>query len=372
MQPSLTRRLCSGVPSMLTAPFRSSSYPSSRREGRTKSAAGRRSSAVQLAGMKTLTSRPVSDRAKPDLTVPCTVSDLGADIAQVFDDLRREDDVAEAGLCLVGTDARERFVEPGIKIAHLAVVVGVHADVLQPFPPLPDCCCALAEHIAVARVRGLREDLAGNIAVSGLAQGLEEIFCAERAGVQVIAVVLDHTAQQLPRDDISPERMQPEDFLVVIEIEKGSKNKYEMDKQTGALRLDRILYTSTHYPANYGFIPRTYADDGDPLDVLVLCSEPIRPMSLVRVYPVGYFTMRDNGAMDDKILAIPFGDPMFNGYSSLSDLPAHISNEISHFFSVYKHLEPDTNAEVDSVHGRAEAVAVIREAFAAYRRKFNQ
>ena len=92
--------------------------------------------------------------------------------------------------------------------------------------------------------------------------------------------------------DISPERMQPEDFLVVIEIEKGSKNKYELDKQTGALRLDRILYTSTHYPANYGFIPRTYADDGDPLDVLVLCSEPIRPMSLVRVYPVGYFTMR--------------------------------------------------------------------------------
>ena len=146
--------------------------------------------------------------------------------------------------------------------------------------------------------------------------------------------------------DISPERMQPEDFLVVIEIEKGSKNKYELDKQTGALRLDRILYTSTHYPANYGFIPRTYADDGDPLDVLVLCSEPIRPMSLVRVYPVGY--------------------------SALSDLPAHISNEISHFFSVYKHLEPDTNAEVDSVHGRAEAVAVIREAFAAYRRKFNQ
>ena len=114
------------------------------------------------------------------------------------------------------------------------------------------------------------------------------------------------------------------------------------------------------------------ADDGDPLDVLVLCSEPIRPMSLVRVYPVGYFTMRDNGAMDDKILSIPFGDPMFNGYSALSDLPAHVSNEISHFFSVYKHLEPDTNAEVDSVHGREEAVAVIREAFAAYRRKFNQ
>ena len=110
--------------------------------------------------------------------------------------------------------------------------------------------------------------------------------------------------------DIRPGRMSPEDFLAVIEIEKGSKNKYELDKETGALRLDRILYTSTHYPANYGFIPRTYADDGDPLDVLVLCSESIRPLSLVRVYPVGYITMRDGGAMDEKVLAIPFGDPI--------------------------------------------------------------
>ena len=172
--------------------------------------------------------------------------------------------------------------------------------------------------------------------------------------------------------DISPERMQPEDFLAVIEIEKGSKNKYELDKQTGALRLDRILYTSTHDPANSGFIPRTYADDGDPLDVLVLCSEPIRPMSLVRVYPVGYFTMRDSGAMDDKILAIPFGDPMYSAYRALSDLPPHLSNEISHFFSVYKHLEPDTNAEVDSVHGRDEAMRVIREAMDAYTQKFSK
>ncbi len=116
-------------------------------------------------------------------------------------------------------------------------------------------------------------------------------------------------------------------------MKKGSKNKYELDKQTGALRLDRILYTSTHYPANYGFIPRTYADDSDPLDVLVLCSEPIRPMSLVRVYPVGYFTMRDNGAMDDKILAIPFGDPMYNGYHDLSELPVHIFPTRSAIFS---------------------------------------
>ena len=166
--------------------------------------------------------------------------------------------------------------------------------------------------------------------------------------------------------DIRPTRMHPEDFLAVIEIEKGSKNKYELDKETGALRLDRILYTSTHYPANYGFIPRTYADDGDPLDVLVLCSESIRPMSLVRVYPVGYITMVDSGKKDDKIIAIPFEDPMYNTYKDLSELPVHISEEISHFFSVYKHLEPAKEAMVESAHGREEALEIIRKAFKDY------
>ena len=109
--------------------------------------------------------------------------------------------------------------------------------------------------------------------------------------------------------DIAPARVRPEDFFAVIEIEKGSKNKYEMDKETGALRLDRILYTSTHYPANYGFIPRTWADDGDPLDVLVLCSECIRPLSLVECYPIGVISMEDSGSLDEKIIAIPFQDP---------------------------------------------------------------
>lgn len=170
--------------------------------------------------------------------------------------------------------------------------------------------------------------------------------------------------------DIKPARMHPEDFLAVIEIEKGSKNKYELDKETGALRLDRILYTSTHYPANYGFIPRSYSDDGDPLDVLVLCSESIRPMSLVRVYPVGYISMRDSGANDEKIIAIPFEDPMYNTYKDLSDLPAHISEEISHFFNVYKHLEPSREAQVNGVFGRAEAVEVIKQAFENYIEKF--
>ena len=109
--------------------------------------------------------------------------------------------------------------------------------------------------------------------------------------------------------DMNPKRISPSDFMVVVEITKGSKNKYELDKETGLLKLDRILYTSTHYPASYGFIPRTYADDGDPLDALVLCSEPILPMTLVRCYPIGAIKMIDNGANDEKIIAIPFDDP---------------------------------------------------------------
>jgi inorganic pyrophosphatase len=124
--------------------------------------------------------------------------------------------------------------------------------------------------------------------------------------------------------DMNAERIQPESFYAVIEIGKGSKVKYELDKETGMLMLDRVLYTSTHYPASYGFIPRTYADDGDPLDVLVLCSEPIAPLSLVQAYPVGVISMIDGGRMDDKIIAIPFGDPTYNSYRSIEALPTHI------------------------------------------------
>ena len=109
--------------------------------------------------------------------------------------------------------------------------------------------------------------------------------------------------------DINPRRISAEDFVACIEIPKGGKNKYEMDKETGLLCLDRVLYTSTHYPANYGFIPRTYASDNDPLDVLVLCQESIVPMTLVRCYPIGVINMIDNDMEDEKIIAIPFNDP---------------------------------------------------------------
>ena len=156
--------------------------------------------------------------------------------------------------------------------------------------------------------------------------------------------------------DVAPHRVRPEDFLAVIEIEKGSKNKYEMDKETGALRLDRILYTSTHYPANYGFLPRTWADDGDPLDVLVLCSE---------CYPIGVITMEDGGSLDEKIIAIPFQDPTYNTYQDISELPDHVASEIKHFFRVYKSLEGKETV-VSDVLGRDEAVKIIIKCQNAY------
>ena len=169
--------------------------------------------------------------------------------------------------------------------------------------------------------------------------------------------------------DIAPARVRPEDFFAVIEIEKGSKNKYEMDKETGALRLDRILYTSTHYPANYGFIPRTWAEDGDPLDVLVLCSETIRPLRLVECYPIGVLTMEDQGSVDEKIIAIPFEDPTYNAYHDITELPEHVSSEIRHFFRVYKSLEGKETA-VSDVLPREKAIEVIIKCQNAYIEKY--
>jgi inorganic pyrophosphatase len=165
--------------------------------------------------------------------------------------------------------------------------------------------------------------------------------------------------------DIQPERINPDDFVAVIEIPKGSKCKYELDKFTGLLSLDRVLYTSTHYPANYGFIPRTFADDGDPLDVLVLCSEPIYPLTLIRVYPIGVMRMLDGGKMDDKIIAIPFSDPSYFGIQSIDELPAHIFDEILHFFSVYKQLE-NKQTNVQSLFGPTEARKIICDAIHCY------
>ena len=167
--------------------------------------------------------------------------------------------------------------------------------------------------------------------------------------------------------DISPKRITAEDFICVIEISKGSKKKYELDKETGFILLDRILYTSTHYPANYGFIPRTYADDGDPLDVLVLCSESIVPMTLVQVYPIGAIRMIDGGKQDDKIIALPFSDPTHHGVKSIHELPSHMFDEIRHFFTVYKQLENKQTA-VKELFDREEAEEIVRRAIADYQK----
>ncbi len=165
--------------------------------------------------------------------------------------------------------------------------------------------------------------------------------------------------------DISRSRINKDDFYAVVEITKGSKMKYELDKETGLLVLDRILYTSTHYPANYGFIPRTLADDGDPMDVLVLSSEPLLPLSLVRCYPIGVIIMTDGGDSDEKIIAIPYSDPTYNGYKNISDLPQHIFDEMQHFFSVYKQLE-NKSTSVSEVFDKEEATTIVQKSIEQY------
>ncbi len=165
--------------------------------------------------------------------------------------------------------------------------------------------------------------------------------------------------------DFSPKKISKEDFYAVIEIPRGSKIKYELDKSTGFLLMDRILHTSTHYPANYGFIPRTFADDGDPLDVLVLGSETLVPLSLVRCYPIGVISMVDGGAADDKIIAIPFNDPTYNNFKSIKELPSHIFEEMSHFFSVYKALENKETA-IDEIRDKEEAIKIIQASVDQY------
>ena len=171
--------------------------------------------------------------------------------------------------------------------------------------------------------------------------------------------------------DIDPKNITPEKFTAVIEISKGSKCKYELDKYTGLLRLDRVLYTSTHYPANYGFIPRTFADDGDPLDVLVLCSAAIQPMTLIDVTPIGVMRMIDSGAIDDKIIAVPISDPTYNKITAIGELPSHIFDEIMHFFTVYKQLENKQTA-VKELFDRKEAIQIISDAIESYKNLYNK
>jgi inorganic pyrophosphatase len=156
-------------------------------------------------------------------------------------------------------------------------------------------------------------------------------------------------------------------FPVIIEIPKGSKNKYELDKETGLLRLDRVLYSSVHYPADYGFIPRTYCDDGDPLDALVLGQEPVYPLTIVEARAIGVMRMRDEKGIDDKIVAVSVHDPAFADYTDKDQLPAHVLRQVRRFFEDYKVLE-HKQVVVEDLLGPAEALRIIREALELYRR----
>lgn len=169
--------------------------------------------------------------------------------------------------------------------------------------------------------------------------------------------------------DIDKSRIGKDEFVAVIEIPMGSKNKYELDKATGMLILDRVLYTSTHYPFNYGFIPRTHCDDGDPLDVFVVCSQQIDPLCLVKCKPIGCVTMLDGGKKDYKVLAVPLGDPQYNGYNDVKELPNHIVEELEHFLKVYKELEPNKLTIVEGMQNAKFAKKVIAEAIKDYENK---
>lgn len=165
--------------------------------------------------------------------------------------------------------------------------------------------------------------------------------------------------------DMNPNRISSEKFDAVIEISRGQQSKYELDKETGLIRLDRVLYTSTHYPQNYGFIPRTYAGDNDPLDVLILCSQPLVPMTIVTCIPIGAVKMIDNGEVDEKIIAIAANDPTYSSYTSIQEIPAHVFQEIRHFFQVYKTLEGKETV-VHHIQDRDRAVLMIENAVKEY------
>jgi inorganic pyrophosphatase len=157
-----------------------------------------------------------------------------------------------------------------------------------------------------------------------------------------------------------------QNFRCVIEIPKGSKVKYELDKKTGLLWLDRVLHSAVHYPANYGFLPRTYCDDGDPLDVLVLGQEPVVPLCILRARAIGVLTMSDEKGGDDKVIAVHVDDPEYAHYQEAAELPPHRLKEIQRFFLDYKVLE-GTSVDVEDIRGRSSAEQVIRDAVRLYK-----
>jgi inorganic pyrophosphatase len=165
--------------------------------------------------------------------------------------------------------------------------------------------------------------------------------------------------------DVTPGEKLPAEFTAVIEIPMGSSVKYELDKATGMLRLDRILYSAVFYPANYGFIPQTLAEDDDPLDVLVLCQEAVAPLTLVAARAIGLMTMVDSGKKDHKILAVAVNDPEYSSFQQASELAPHRLNMLRRFFQDYKSLE-GKSVEVDELQAAAASLPVIEDALTRY------
>lgn len=171
--------------------------------------------------------------------------------------------------------------------------------------------------------------------------------------------------------DIEKSRIKTEQFTAFIEIKKGGKVKYELDKETGLIQFDRLLHTSMVYPANYGFIPRTLGGDGDPLDVLVLTTEPLDTGVLVDCRPIGMIVMVDDGEMDEKIIAVATGDPFFNNVRCMDDLPKHTFDEMRHFFMRYKELQ-DKETEIRSIEGLEAAEKCIYDSIINYDAEYDR
>lgn len=169
-----------------------------------------------------------------------------------------------------------------------------------------------------------------------------------------------------PWHDLEPGSRVPDEMAVVVEIPRGSRNKYELDKQSGLFRLDRVLYSAVHYPGDYGFFPRTLAEDHDPLDALVMVTVPTFPGCVVDVRPIGLFRMSDRGEMDEKVLCVPTFDPLYRDHRDIADVPAHFLLEVEHFFSIYKDLEGGRVQTLGWEDGES-ARSTIVEAIARYR-----